>query len=85
MEPENKRNLDAFVNAADYETPGDWWYMVNKDWIDVWAGPLNGDVRNGKLSYDEFFDRYVRDANNEVEKYGNYEGELGKVKNYFAS
>lgn len=85
LDPENKRNLDAFVNAADYETPGDWWYMVNKDWIDVWAGPLNGDVRNGKLSYDEFFDRYVRDANNEVEKYGNYEGELGKVKNYFAS
>ena len=44
----NPRNSIVFVRAASFETPGDWWYLRDKAWIDDWAGVLNGDVRNGK-------------------------------------
>jgi len=50
----NPRNSIVFVRAAAYETPGDWWYLRDKMWIDDWAGVLNGDVRNGKLTLSQF-------------------------------
>ena len=84
LDANNVKNLDNFVNAISYQTPGDWWYMVSKDWIDVWANPLNSQVRNGELSYDAFLRNYASKGNREVEKYGNYEGDLGKVKDYNA-
>lgn len=84
LDPSGQKNLDNFINAAKYETPGDWWYMVNKDWIDVWASPLNSNVRNGRLELETYLDQYVSAGNREVERYGNYDGDLGKVKNYNA-
>ena len=30
------------------------WYLKDKAWIDDWAGLLNGDVRNGKLTLTDF-------------------------------
>ncbi|MBQ7407725.1 MAG: extracellular solute-binding protein [Clostridia bacterium] len=51
---QNPRNSIVFVRAAEYETPGDWWYLRDKLWIDDWAGVLNGDVRNGKLTLSQF-------------------------------
>jgi len=50
----NPRNSIVFVRAAEYETPGDWWYLRDKKWIDDWAGVLNGDVRNGKKTLSQF-------------------------------
>ena len=50
----NPRNSIVFVRAAEYETPGDWWYLTDKKWIDDWAGVLNGDVRNGKKTLSQF-------------------------------
>ena len=51
---QNPRNSIVFVRAAAYETPGDWWYLRDKAWIDDWAGVLNGDVRNGKKTLTQF-------------------------------
>lgn len=51
---QNPRNSIVFVRAAEYQTPGDWWYLKDKAWIDDWAGVLNGDVRNGKLLLSQF-------------------------------
>jgi multiple sugar transport system substrate-binding protein len=44
----NPKNSIIFLKAAEVQTPGDWWYLRDKQWIDPWAGVLNGDVRNGK-------------------------------------
>ena len=49
------RNSKIFINAAEIQGAGDWWYLTDNAWIDDWAGVLNGDVRNGKKSMTEFF------------------------------
>ena len=51
---QNPKNSIVFVRAAEYETPGDWWYLEDKKWIDDWAGVLNGDVRNGNKTLSDF-------------------------------
>lgn len=79
LDPNGARNAKTFVEAAAYETPGDWWYMINNNWIDVWSSPLNSMVRNGTLTIEEFFNTYIARGNDEVERYGNFDGELGKV------
>jgi len=38
-------NAQVFVEAAQYETPGDWWYLKDALWIDDWANCLNNEVR----------------------------------------
>ncbi len=38
-------NAQVFVDAAQYETPGDWWYLKDALWIDNWANCLNNEVR----------------------------------------
>ncbi len=79
LDADGTKNLAAFVEAAEYETPGDWWYMVNRDWIDVWASPLNSQVRNGNLTLEEYFNTYITAGNNEVRSYGNWDNGLNKV------
>ena len=49
------RNAEIFIDAAEIQGAGDWWYLTDNAWIDDWAGVLNGDVRNGKKSMTEFF------------------------------
>ncbi len=49
------KNSKVFINAAEIQGAGDWWYLTDNAWIDDWAGVLNGDVRNGKKSMTEFF------------------------------
>ena len=49
------RNSKIFINAAEIQGAGDWWYLTDNAWIDDWAGVLNGDVRNGKKSMTDFF------------------------------
>ncbi|MDR2822699.1 MAG: extracellular solute-binding protein [Acholeplasmatales bacterium] len=52
---QNPRNSIIFLDAAKNQTPGDWWYLMDKAWIDPWAGLLNGDVRNGKITLSQFY------------------------------
>ncbi|MBR2381446.1 MAG: extracellular solute-binding protein [Clostridia bacterium] len=49
------KNSKIFIRAAEIQGAGDWWYLADNAWIDDWAGVLNGDVRNGKMSMTEFF------------------------------
>ena len=48
-------NAVVFAKATAYETPADWWYLKNKEWIDDWARVLNSDVRNGSMSLSGFY------------------------------
>lgn len=52
---QNPRNSKIFLDATEYETPGDWWYLRDKQWIDEWAGVLNGSVRNGTVTMTGFY------------------------------
>lgn len=49
------RNSIVFVEAAEYQTEGDWAYLVDNLWIDDWARDLNGPVLDGTMSLDTFF------------------------------
>lgn len=82
LDPNGTKNLGAFVNAARYETPGDWWYMVDRDWIDIWANPLNSKVRYGEMTLQQYFDTFISQGNNTVYSYGNWDNGLDKVKQY---
>lgn len=56
LKPNQKpANIKVFIDACYYETPGDWWYLRDKKWIDDWAGLLNGDVRNAKKTLSDFY------------------------------
>ncbi|MBO4962978.1 MAG: extracellular solute-binding protein [Clostridia bacterium] len=53
-------NAKIFLNAAANEHEGDWAYTkTGSAWIDGWAGLLNGDVRNGKMSFEAFINDTV--------------------------
>lgn len=52
---QNPKNSVIFLDAAYYQTPGDWWYLRDNQWIDPWAGLLNGSVRNGETTLTEFY------------------------------
>ena len=40
-------NAQQFSKALSYQGPGDWWYLADYEWINIWAVPLNTYVRNG--------------------------------------
>lgn len=64
-------NIAAFAEALDYETPGDWWYLKSYTWIDIWAVPLNGSLRNNKtdLTYEQWKKDSLIDTNKELKEY----------------
>jgi len=49
------KNSIVFVEAAAVQKAGDWWYLRTGEWIDDWANYLNGSVRNGTKSLNDFF------------------------------
>lgn len=49
------KNSKIFLDATEYETAGDWWFLQDNAWIDDWANVLNGSVRNAKTTFDDFF------------------------------
>lgn len=66
-------NAQVFVDAAQYETPGDWWYLKDALWIDDWANCLNNEVRepNSKnhKTVDQLFSLYGASTQNALYKY----------------
>ena len=51
-------NLAIFIDGAEYQTPGDWWYLKDGDWIDTeggWANYLNSSVRNYSTTLKQFY------------------------------
>ncbi len=43
-------NSIMFVDAASYQTVGDWGFLPSKDWISPWANLLNTKVLNGDMT-----------------------------------
>ncbi len=78
-DPDKAKNLVTIVEATEYETPGDWWYMEDRNWIDIWANPLNHQVRNGQMSLQTYFNTYITASDEKVKPYGNWTDELKKV------
>ena len=64
------KNNALFASAAAVQTPGDWWYMPDKVWIDEWAVALNQNVRNnGNMTLVQFITEYTPIANRALDKY----------------
>ena len=49
-------NQQIFLDGIEYQTPGDWWYLSDSEWIYDWANFLNGDIRNAKKTLQDFYD-----------------------------
>ena len=52
---QDPKNSIVFVEAAAVETPGDWWYLPDGDWIIDWANDLNYLVREGRMTVDQLW------------------------------
>lgn len=63
------KNIEVFFEMAQYQTPGDWWYLSDKLWIDEWATALNGKVRNGTMTLSQFFNDYIEPTNQILKSY----------------
>ena len=64
------KNLSIIADAALYQTPGDWWYMPDRNWIEeTWALALNNEVRNQKMTLTDFFEQYIPIGNTALQRY----------------
>ena len=48
-------NAVVFSEALEFQGPGDWWYMPDHLWVEQWCVDLNADVRNGKMSFADWY------------------------------
>jgi hypothetical protein len=62
-------NTKAFAMMCAVSTQGDWAYLKNRNWISIWAEPLNTDVRNGNMSLASWFTSYVAATNAALAQY----------------
>lgn len=73
-ESEKNLNLDIFFDVLDFEKAGDWWYLPDNQWINVWAAPLNNEVRNGTMTPETWFANYSLVCTKELIPYSYYFG-----------
>lgn len=69
---QDPKNSIVFVEAAAYETPGDWWYLKDGKWIDDWANDLNYEVREGKMTVNKLFGDNNKTTQEALYAYTNY-------------
>ena len=69
---QDPKNSIIFVEAAEYETPGDWWYLKDSLWIDEWANYLNYTVREGKDTVNNLFETYGASTQQKLYAYTGY-------------
>lgn len=51
-------NAEIFARGAEYQTPGDWWFLKDGDWIDgngCWSIYLNKQVREYRATLTNFY------------------------------
>lgn len=65
-------NSIVFVDAAEYQTVGDWGFLPDKDWITIWATEFNSRVLSGQTSLTESINRTYPETKRRIDKY--YEG-----------
>ena len=63
------KNSKIFIDAAGYQTVGDWGYLPSKDWIQPWANVLNSDVLNGTKSLKDALDATEEETQKIIDKY----------------
>ena len=63
------KNTAALLSSNKNSKKGDWAYLTDRIWIDVWAIPLNSNVRNGSMSLKDWFSGYVTETNNALAGY----------------
>ncbi|MBQ2923654.1 MAG: extracellular solute-binding protein [Tyzzerella sp.] len=64
------KNNQTIVELASKAEAGDWMYMPDQVWIDVWAGPLNQHVRYGKMELEQMLYGYIEETQEQLAKYG---------------
>ena len=63
-------NKEVFGEALAFQKAGDWWYMSDYEWINVWAIPLNTYVRNGeRYTYSAWYSEFVKKTNDKLKEY----------------
>ncbi len=67
------QNYMCFADAIKYEGPGDWWYMPDYLWIEEWAPILNSEVRNGKKTFDQWYQTAITDTNELLKDYEQFQ------------
>lgn len=63
------KNTAALLSSNKNSKKGDWAYLTDRIWIDVWAIPLNSNVRNGSMTLKDWFSGYVTETNNALAGY----------------
>jgi hypothetical protein len=71
------KNAEQFTKALSYQGPGDWWYLADYEWINIWAVPLNSYVRNGAdakrdgqvVTYDMWLSEVINPTNERLKIY----------------
>ena len=63
-------NKNAILSATACSSVGDWSYLEKGDWVTIWSKMLNGEVRNGEKTLEEFFaDKCIADTNEALKDY----------------
>lgn len=66
---ERPYNNEIFLDAAEIQKGGDWTYLKDDAWINIWAPTLNGDVLNGVQTVEQLFARYGDTVNEALKEY----------------
>lgn len=69
MKNSSYSNSKIVINALEVAEPGDWWYLLDNNWIDTWANPLNKQVRYGKMSLSDYLYAYIEKSNQRLKDY----------------
>lgn len=58
----------ALIMLTQNSSVGDWSYLEDGEWVNVWSELLNSDVRDGLMTLDEFFENECIAETNEILK-----------------
>jgi len=83
-EDEKTLNLDIFFDVLEFEEAGDWWYLPDNAWINIWASPLNEQVRNNQMTPEQWFNNYCLQCTQELIDYSYFFGS-DAFQNIFSS
>lgn len=62
-------NSQIFVQAAGYQTVGDWGFLPSKDWITPWSTLLNSKVLNGDMELSDALNQTEAETQRRIEDY----------------
>mgnify|MGYP005764452639 FL=1 len=65
-------NVRVFSEALEFQGPGDWWYMPDHVWVEKWCVDLNAEVRNGLMTYEEWYSPAIKRTNEWLQQYKKY-------------